>query len=95
MKLGLAKMNRVGWSSPKEGMGPELTMLKLAKLHQVKMPKTKKLRDLSEIDPYATCISLEIPQMFSCSVCYDKYKNVLAHTRKKRKEERCKSERNK
>ena len=41
MRLGLAKMNGVGWSSPKEGMGPELTMLKLAKLHQVKMPKTK------------------------------------------------------
>mgnify|MGYP001348577430 CR=1 FL=1 len=41
MRLGMAKMNRVGWSSPKEGMGPELTMLKLAKLHQVKMPKTK------------------------------------------------------
>ena len=56
-----------------------------------KNAKDKKFRDLSEIDPYATCISLEIPQMFSCSVCYDKYKNVLAHTRKKRKEERCKS----
>ena len=41
MRLGMAKMNRVGWSSPKEGMGPELTMLKLAKRHQVKMPKTK------------------------------------------------------
>ena len=41
MKLGLAKMNGVGWSSPKEGMGPEITMLKLAKRHQVKMPKTK------------------------------------------------------
>ena len=42
MKLGLKKMNGVGWSSPKEGMGPELTMLKLAKLHQVTMPKKKK-----------------------------------------------------
>mgnify|MGYP003330772846 CR=1 FL=1 len=41
MKLGLAKMDKVGWSSPKPGMGPELTMLKLAKLHQVKMPKKK------------------------------------------------------
>ena len=37
----MTKMDRVGWSSPKPGMGPELTMLKLAKLHQVKMPKTK------------------------------------------------------
>ena len=34
-------MDSVGWSSPKPGMGPELTMLKLAKAHQVKMPKTK------------------------------------------------------
>ena len=42
MKLGLKKMDGVGWSSPKEGMGPEITMLKLAKLHQVTMPKTKK-----------------------------------------------------
>mgnify|MGYP006903325623 FL=1 len=41
MKLGLKKMDLVGWSSPKPGMGPELTMLKLAKLHQVKMPKKK------------------------------------------------------
>ena len=41
MKLGLKKMDRAGWSSPKPGMGPELTMLKLAKLHQVKMPKKK------------------------------------------------------
>ena len=41
MKIGLAKMVKVGWSSPKPGMGPELTMLKLAKAHQVKMPKTK------------------------------------------------------
>ena len=41
MRLGLAKMQGVGWSSPKAGMGPEITMLKLAKLHQVKMPKTK------------------------------------------------------
>ena len=59
------------------------------------MPKTKIFRDITEIDPYATCISLEIPQMFSCSVCCEKYKNVVTHTRKKRKEERCKSERNK
>ena len=41
MKLGLKKMDLAGWSSPKPGMGPEPTMLKLAKLHQVKMPKTK------------------------------------------------------
>ena len=41
MRFGLAKMQGVGWSSPKAGMGPEITMLKLAKLHQVKMPKTK------------------------------------------------------
>ena len=34
-------MKGVGWSSPKGEMGPEITMLKLAKLHQVKMPRTK------------------------------------------------------
>ena len=60
-----------------------------------KMPKaSKQKRHVSTIPPQSTCVSFEIPQNFACSICYDSM-NPLMHQLKKRKQERCKSERRK
>lgn len=56
----------------------------------LKMPKRKDRRHVSTIDPYATCVTLSLPQEIACSVCYDKL-DCLTATRKRKKEERCKS----
>ena len=41
MELGRKKMGKVGFSSPREGMG-NITIQKLAKTHKVKLPKKRK-----------------------------------------------------
>ena len=41
MTLGRKKMEGVGFSSPREGMG-NITIQKLAKAHKVKLPKKRK-----------------------------------------------------
>ena len=41
MELGRKKMEGVGFSSPREGMG-NITIQKLAKAHHVKLPKKRK-----------------------------------------------------
>ena len=41
MELGRKKMERVGFSSPREGMG-NVTIQTLAKSHKVKLPKKRK-----------------------------------------------------
>ena len=41
MELGRKKMEKVGFSSPREGMG-NITIQKLAKSHKVKLPKKRK-----------------------------------------------------
>ena len=41
MNLGRKKMEKVGFSSPREGMG-DITIHSLAKTHNVKLPKKRK-----------------------------------------------------
>ena len=59
------------------------------------MPKSSdRIRHISTIPPHSTCCTLEFPQAFGCSICRHRL-GPLAQTRKKRKAERCKNQRQK